>query len=156
MAIDTDRLRNGGKGFGTNPAHRTGTTTTPEGGGDMALALTSAVQSQANQLATAAQAAQLSIDHASDQMADYFTQVVSGKALLDATLAKTASNLEAMGGAVQIDTEVRPITLDLPKFGDFGSTRQRFLGLFNADPKPTNPFLAAAETPAADEVASDE
>jgi hypothetical protein len=102
---------------------------TPEGGGDMALALTSTVQSQANQLAIAAEAANISIDHASTQMAEYFTQVMSGQALLNATLAKTAANLEAMGGPIGINTEVPTITVNLPESRDFAETRRGFLGM---------------------------
>jgi len=155
MAIDTDQLKKGSRGFGgTQPqAH----SNTPEGGSDMALALTSTIQGQANQLAIAAQAADISIDHASTEMARYFTEVMSGRALLNAILAKTAANLEAMGGPVTINTEVAPVTINLPQSGDFGATRRNFLGLFGGDAAPTNPFLAAAaEITAADEVAGDE
>lgn len=147
----SEKLENsGGKSARTTPNVSTPT----EGGGDLTLALTSTVQGQANQMVLAAQAANVSIEHASDQMAEYFTQVMSGKALLSATLAKTAANLEAMGGPVTIDTTVEPITLNLPESPDFAETRRGFLGLFNESPKPRNPFLPSA--PAADEVASDE
>jgi hypothetical protein len=136
-------------------ARPTSTVSIPEGGDDMALALTSTVQAQANQLAIAAEAANISIDHASTQMAEYFTQVMSGQALLDATLAKTAANLQAMGGPIGISTDVQPITINLPESRDFAQTRRGFLGMFGAAPTEQNPFLAAAAT-AADEVASDD
>jgi hypothetical protein len=75
--------------------------------------------------------------------------------LLNATLAKTQQRLQDMGGPVRIETEVQPITMNLPKPVDFGGTRQRFLGLFGGgDHKALpNPF---AKSPAADEVAGDE
>jgi hypothetical protein len=145
MAISRD------KGFKDFSANAGGNTAPVEGGGDMTLALTSTVQGQANQLVSAAQAAEISIDHASTHLADYFTQVMSGQALLNATLAKTAAKLEAMGGPVQISSDVPDITLDLPAPRDFGQTRQKFLGLFEPAPAIANPFYEIA--PAADEVA---
>jgi hypothetical protein len=143
MAIDTERLKNG-KGFAGSRPHTT-TNTPVEGGGDMALALTATVQGQANQLVMAAQAANLSIDHASTQMADYFTEVMSGRALLNATMAKVQANLEERG-TVAINTEVPPITLELPETPCFTATRSRFLGLFGGEQQysPENPFLAPA------------
>jgi hypothetical protein len=127
---------------------------TPEGGGDMALALTAAVQGQANEMAIAAQSAAISIDHASDQLSDLYAEVFSRRPLLNATMAKTMAKLEAMGGPVEINTDVAPVTLELPSFGNFAETRRGFLGLFGAAPAEQNPFLAAAT--AADEVASDD
>ena len=141
MAVNTDKSKTY-----ANPT-RPSNATTPEGGSDMALALTSTVQGQANQLAIAAQAAELSIDHASEQMSDYFANVMSGQALLNATLAKTAAKLESQGGPIHISTEVEPIDLDLPQFGDFNATRQRFRGLFNSAPThdiPSHYIISAA------------
>jgi hypothetical protein len=114
------------------PRNESGPGTT-EGGGDMALALTSAIQGQANEMAIAAQAAAISIDHASDQLSDLYAEVFSRRPLLNATLAKTAAKLEAMGGPITIDTEVQPITLDLPSFGNFDETRRNFLGMFGGN-----------------------
>jgi hypothetical protein len=153
MAIDTDKLRNGG-GKGARP---TSNVSTPEGGGDMALALTNAIQGQASEMLVAAQAAQISIDHASDQLSDLYAEVFSRRPLLNATMAKTMAKLEAMGGPVEIKTEVAPVTLDLPNFGNFADTRRSFSGLFGGGDgySPGNPFLVAAAT-AADEVASDD
>lgn len=133
-----------------------------EGGGDMALALTSQVQSQANQMAIAAQAAQISIDAASDQLSDYFAGVMGGRALIETTLAKTAAKVEAQGGAININTDVPPVTLNLPSFGDFGETRQRFAGMFGGGSSdgysPNNPFrqLAQAEAEALSTESGDE
>ena len=118
-------------------ARPTSNVSTPEGGGDMALALTSTVRNQANQLAIAAQAAELSIDHASEQMSDYFANVMSGQALLNATLAKTAAKLEAQGGAININTDVAPVTINLPQIGDFTGTRRSFSGLLGFGSAPT-------------------
>ena len=136
-------------------ARPTSTVSTPEGGGDMALALTSTVQAQANQLAIAAEAANISIDHASTQMAEYFTQVMSGQALLDATLAKTAANLQAMGGPIGISTDVQPITINLPESRDFAATRRGFLGMFQPATTVDPSYILRGPT-AADEVSSDD
>jgi hypothetical protein len=153
MAIDTDKLKNKGVGNSTQP-NRFASTPAPEGGGDMTLALTSTVQGQATQLVQAAQAAQISIDHASTHLAAYFTEVMSGQALLNATLTKTAANLEAMGGPVAISADVPEITVELPRSSDFGQTRQKFLGMFTPAPSYPNPFREIA--PAADEVGTDD
>jgi len=147
----SEKLENGGR----SNSRPTPNVSTPEGGGDMALALTSTVQAQANQLAIAAEAANLSIDHASDQMADYFAQVMGGQALLNATLAKTAARLQAMGGPVTIDTNVQPITINLPESRDFAETRRGFLGMFNAVPTVDPSYILSGPT-AADEVSGDE
>jgi hypothetical protein len=136
-------------------ARPTSTVSTPEGGGDMALALTSTVQAQANQLAIAADAANISIGHASDELSDYFAGVMGGTELINQTLAKTMAKIEQRGGPVTIETEVKPITINLPESRDFAQTRRGFLGMFGAAPTEQNPFLVAAAT-AADEVASDD
>jgi len=112
------------------------------GGADMALAITSEVQGQANQMVAAANAANISIEHASDQMAAYFTEVLSGRALLNATLSKVHANLEQQGTVV-IDAEVQPVTLDLPKIGGFQSTRQRFLSAFGGNNQKQSQLPAA-------------
>ena len=126
-----------GQGFGGT--QRQAHSTTPEGGSDLALTLASTIQSQADQLALAAQAAQVSIDHASDQLSDHFAGVLGGTELIGQTLAKTAAKIEQRGGMVTINTEVAPITLNLPQSGDFGSTRQRFLGLFGGNTADIDP-----------------
>jgi len=111
----------------------------PKGGGDeMALAVTSAIASQATALAQVAQAAQLSVDAASEQLSTYFAHTLSGQALIEATLAKTAAKIEARGGMLNVSTHAPVVTIDLPKMNDFSGTRQRFMGLFggSADVNP--------------------
>jgi SH3-like domain-containing protein len=130
----------------------------PEGGNDVALALTSTIQGQANEMALATQAAAISIDHAAEQLSDIFTQVMSGKALLNATLAKTQEKLAAQG-TIQYQTEVPPIALELPRFGSLQETRQGFLGLLGFGGErysPENPFLSAAAQDADCEGVADE
>lgn len=115
-----------------------------EGGNEMALALTSAIQSQATQLATAAQAANICIDHASDQLSDYMANVLGGDALLAATLAKTQAKLEQRG-TVAIDTQVQTIDLQLqpPNYVD---ARQGFMAMFNGFMQESeNPWTKALE-----------
>ena len=152
MAIDTDKLKN--KGFGSSTQPKSAATPAPEGGGDMVLAMTNAVQNQATQLAQAAAAAQISIDHASDHLSDYFAQVVGGQLLIGSTLTKTQAKLEAMGGPVAISADVPEITVELPRSSDFGQVRQKFLGMFTPAPSYPNPFREIA--PAADEVGTDD
>lgn len=115
-----------------------------EGGGEMALALTSAIQQQATQLATAAQAANISIDHASEQLSDYMATVLGGDALLAATLAKTQAKLEQRG-TVQIEQQVQTIELNLnpPSYAD---ARQGFMAMFNGFTQQSdNPWAKAIE-----------
>lgn len=129
-----DKLKdkNQGKGFANAPR----TNTTAEGGDEMALAMAAQVQGQVNQMVAAANAANLGIEHASDKMADYFTEVLSGRALLNATMTKVQANLEQQG-SVTIDADVQPVTLDLPKIDGFQFTRQRFLSAFGGGEKQT-------------------
>ena len=156
MAVNTDS-NNKAKGFSN--ARPTPNVSTPEGGGDMALALTAAVQGQATEMATAAQAAAISIEHASDQLSDLYAEVFSCRPLLDATMAKTMAKLEAMGGPIEIKTEVAPVTLDLPSFGNFTDTRRSFaklLGFGAGDGySPENPFRQLMQA-TDEEIAADE
>jgi len=136
-------------------ARPTSTVSTPEGGSDMARALTAAVQGQATEMAIAAQSAAISIDHASDQLSDLYAEVFSRRPLLNATMAKTMAKLDAMGGPVEIKTEVAPVTLDLPSFGNFADTRRSFAGLFGGKTITVDPSYILSGPTAADEVASD-
>lgn len=128
-----DKLKdkNAGKGFASAPR----TQATAEGGNEMVLAMTTQVQEQANQMVAAAQAADILINHASEQMAEYFTEVLSGRALLNATMAKVQERLDSQG-TVTINTDVQPITLDLPAIGTFAETRRKFLGAFGGNRAP--------------------
>jgi hypothetical protein len=146
MAINRDK---GFKDFSTNAG---GNPAPVEGGGDAALALTSAVQAQALEMAAMAQATNLSIEMASTQLANYMVDVMSGRALLAATLDKVNARVEAE--RITYSTEVKPIDLGLPSVPEFGATRQKFLGLFEPAPAIANPFYEIA--PAADEVGTDE
>ena len=140
MAIDTDQLNQ------PNQSHRPKRPNQPrqEGhGGEMALALTGAIQQQATALATAAQAANISIDHAAEQISDYMSAVLGGEALLAATLAKTQQKLEQRGGGIEIQHGVQTIDIDLP-MPSYGDVRQGFVAMFNgASSKPENPYTAA-------------
>jgi hypothetical protein len=116
----------------------------PDSGGEMALALTSAIQGQAVALANAAQAANISIDHASEQISDYMAHVLGGDALLAATLAKTQAKLEQRG-TVAIEQEVQTIDLQLgtPSYVD---ARQGFMAMFNGFKQESeNPWTKALE-----------
>jgi hypothetical protein len=152
MAINTDQLKKGNKGRGTSAPADTAS------GGDMALAVTSAVQGQANELAIAAQAASISIEYASEQMSEFFTQVMSGRALLGATLAKTQEKLQAQG-SITINTDIPVVTVDLPALPSFGDVRGSFAGLFGGGNSggysPENPFLQPAVEFANDGEAND-
>ena len=134
MAIDTNK----------NPAtERPQRPTKAEGGGDMALALTSAIQGQAVALANAAQAANLSIDHAAEQISDYMASVMSGEALLTATLIKAQAKLEQRG-QIQIESGVQTFDLNLPSV-DTASARTGFMAMFGPKEPETNPWTAAIE-----------
>ena len=114
-------------------------------GGEMALALTGAIQQQATALATAAQAANISIDHAAEQISDYMATVLGGEALLAATLAKTQQKLEQRGGGIEIQHGVQTIDINLP-MPSYGDVRQGFVAMFNgasSKPESQNPYTAA-------------
>jgi len=148
----SEKLENGNdKGFGSTQPR---TNATIEGGSDLARSLTGAVQSQVSEMVVAAEAAQISVHCAADQLSSYFARVASGQELLNETLAMTHEKLQAMGGPVHINTDVQPVTINLPQSRDFAETRRNFMGLFGGDAAPQNPFLTAAT--AADEVAGDE
>lgn len=142
MAINTDDLKNSGKGSGGS--RRQAGASSVEGGGDLALALGNSVQNQTQEMVAAATAAQISIHQAADQLSNYFVRVASGQELLNETLAMTQDKLQAMGGPVTINTTVEPITLNLPESRDFAETRRNFLGMFGGGPIHPNPFLSAA------------
>ena len=112
----------------------------------MALALTGAIQQQATALATAAQAANISIDHAAEQISDYMATVLGGEALLAATLTKTQEKLQQRGGGIQIEHGVQSIDINLP-LPSYGDVRQGFVAMFNGSPKAEsqNPYTAALE-----------
>ena len=114
-------------------------------GGEMALALTGAIQQQATALATAAQAANISIDHAAEQISDYMATVLGGEALLAATLTKTQEKLQQRGGGIQIEHGVQTIDINLP-LPSYGDVRQGFVAMFNgAKAETQNPYTAALE-----------
>lgn len=143
MAIDTS------KNPATERPQRPVTAPKAEGGGDMALALTSAIQGQAVALATAAQAANLSIDHAAEQISDYMASVMSGEALLTATLVKAQAKLERRG-QIQIESGVQTFDLNLPSV-DANAARSGFLAMFGPKEEPTNPWTAAIEAAKAEQ-----
>jgi hypothetical protein len=136
-------------------ARPTSTAATPEGGSDLALSLGGAVQDQTNEMVAAASAAQISIHCAADQLSSYFARVASGQELLNETLAMTHEKLQAMGGPVTIETEVKPITINLPESRDFAETRRGFLDMFGAAPTVDPSYILSGPT-AADEVSGDE
>lgn len=143
MAINTDQLKNGGKGKGFSAQG----VSSVEGGGDLALALGNSVQNQTQEMVLAAHAAQINIHQAADLLSSYFARVASGQELLNETLAMTQDKLQAMGGPVTINTEVQPIVLNLPESRNFDETRRNFLGMFGGSAETIpNPFLAAAQS----------
>lgn len=141
------------RGKNPNPAtarpQRPTTAPRSEGGGDMALVLTGAIQSQAVALATAAQAANLSIDHAAEQISDYMASVMSGEALLTATLVKAQQKLESRG-QITIESGVQTFELNLPSV-NHDQARSGFMAAFGPKEAPTNPWTAAIEAAKAEQ-----
>jgi len=147
----SEKLENGG-GKGARP---TSNVSTPEGGSDMALALTNAIQGQASEMLVAAQAAQISIDHASDRLSDYYARVLSNQELLGMTMMKTQKKIQEMGGTVTINTDVKMVEIEIPESPTFGDIRQNFAGLFGGKTTTVDPSYILSGPTAADEVASD-
>lgn len=152
MAINTERLNNenqSGKGFGgsTRPNPSTPTTDTPaDGGNEVALAITSTVQNQANQMVGIVQASEISIDHAADMFAEYLDEVTSGRRLLNRTMEKLQERRN-QSPAIDISAEVPEVQVNLPfTRGAYGSSRQKFLEAFAPTRKALpNPFAQQPE-----------
>ena len=103
---------------------------------DLSLALNEQVQAQVDSMVNAANVAHMSIEYASDQLAGYFSDVLSGRNLLERTMQKVQERIKEEG-SVTIESETVNPVVNLPRLSFRGFS---FRSLFSAG-SPDNPFL---------------
>lgn len=123
--------------------------TVPSGAGDaMAIALTGSLENQAAMIRGFVGAAELSVDAAAQDFADYLTRYGSGQRLIERTFEIMAEQPQQ---TINITAEVQAVDLGIPA-PSLGDGLARFKGLFGGAPTHDIPahYIVAAPEPDTD------